>query len=312
MFIFDNPITPEARPALEEYLQSYEYRTSGLCFTSLYMWRDSNQFNWQVLGDYLCVAGISFLEIDKEEAFLFPPLTKTGRYEPTGVRKTVLEAKRIFAEKGQKFSIRLIPKHMIGILEDAFPGEFEFIEDRPNFDYIYLADDLIHLSGRKYSQKRNHLHYFHENYQYEYVRLTSEMADDAMRFIREFNERKHLPPHEMDLLLMEEEAMRDVFTNLERIGYVAGAILIDGKIEALSIAGRLGRDMINVHVEKANIEYRGLYQAINNEFCIHEATDVTYINREEDMDIAGLRKAKLSYKPVELLEKYIAVFKADQ
>ena len=312
MYIFDNPITLEARAQLEEYLNGFEYRTSGTCFTSLYMWRDSNEFNWQVIGDYLCMAGISYLEIEKEEAFLFPPLTKAGRYDPVEVRKTILEAKRIFAEKGQPFSIRLIPKHMLEILEEAFPGEFEFVEDRPNYDYVYLADDLIRLPGRKYSAKRNHLHYFHENFEYQYVPLTSAMADDAMQFIKEFNERKHLSAHEMDLLKMEEDAMREVFHDIEKVGYIAGAIMIDGKIEALSIGGLIGKEMIDVHVEKANTEFRGLYQAINNEFCIHEASQIKYVNREEDMDIAGLRKAKLSYKPVQLLEKYIAVFKADR
>ena len=271
-----------------------------------------NEFNWQVIGDYLCLAGISYLEIEKKEAFLFPPLTKTGLYDPAEVRKTILEAKRIFAEKGQPFSIRLIPQHMLGILEEAFPGEFEFIEDRPNYDYIYLADDLIRLPGRRFSAKRNHLHYFHEHYKYDYVPLTSAMADEAMQFIREFNERKHLSEHEMDLLKMEEDAMREVFRDIEKIGYIAGAIRIDGKIEALSIGGRIRNDMIDVHVEKANTEYRGLYQAINNEFCIHEASNIKYINREEDMDIAGLRRAKLSYKPILLLAKYIAVFKADR
>ena len=311
MFMFDNPVTPEARSILEPYLNGYEYRSSGLCFTSMYMWRDSNQFNWQMVGDYLCFAGISHLEIDKQEAFLFPPLTNNGSYEAKKLRETIFETKKIFEQKGQRFSIRLLPAHMKGIFEEAFPGELEYIEDRPNYDYIYLASDLIHLPGRKYSPKRNHLNYFREHYEYEYVPLTSAMAEEAMQFIREFNERKHLSAHEMELLKMEEEAMMDVFQNIESIGYLAGALLIGGKIEALSIGGVIGKNMLDVHVEKANIEYRGAYQAINNEFCIHESKNLTFVNREEDMDILGLRKAKLSYKPVELLTKYIAIFKGD-
>jgi hypothetical protein len=137
------------------------------------------------------------------------------------------------------------------------------------------------------------------------------MADDAMDFIHAFNERKCLPEHEMRLLMMEELAMEDALRNLEKVGYLAGAILIDGKIQALSIGGYLGKKTVTVHVEKANTEYRGLYQAINNEFCKHVASHVKCINREEDMGIAGLRKAKLSYHPVKLLENYIALFKAD-
>ncbi len=86
-------------------------------------------------------------------------------------------------------------------------------------------------------------------------------------------------------------------------------ILIDGKIEALAVGGKLGKETITEHVEKANINYRGLYPAINNEFCLHIASEARYLNREEDMGIENLRKAKLSYKPVQILEKYIGTFK---
>ncbi len=309
MFMFENQITIGSRATLEEYLNSMEYKTSGLTFTSLYMWRNINFFSWQIIGDYLCIAGLSHLELEKKEAFLFPPLTRTGEYEPSELRKTILEAKKIFEERGQRFSIRLLPFHMIDIIEAAFPREFRFIEDRPNYDYVYLTKDLIQLSGRAYHKKKNHLNYFKEHYSYDYVSLTSDMAEDAMRFIRDFNLRKHLPDHEMDLLRMEEIAMEDVFHNLERVGYLTAAILIDGEIQALSVGGALGRKTVTVHAEKANIEYRGLYQAINNEFCKHMAANVKYINREEDMGIPGLRKAKLSYRPVKLIENHIAVFR---
>ncbi|MBO5666765.1 MAG: DUF2156 domain-containing protein, partial [Firmicutes bacterium] len=126
---------------------------------------------------------------------------------------------------------------------------------------------------------------------------------------REFNRRKQLPPEEMKLLMLEEKAMEDVLYNLEKVGYLTGSIFIDGKLQALCIGGQLGRKTITVHVEKANVEYRGLYQAINHEFCKHQAEHVKYINREEDMGIPGLRKAKLSYKPFCLGEVYTAMFK---
>ncbi len=78
MFMLENHITIEERPVLEEYLGGFEYGTSGMSFTSLYMWRNINDFSWQIIGDYLCIAGLSHLELDKEEPFLFPPLTKPG------------------------------------------------------------------------------------------------------------------------------------------------------------------------------------------------------------------------------------------
>ena len=309
--MFDNRITIEDRPLLEEYLNGYDYKTSGLSFSALYMWRKINRFSWKQSGDYLLMAGIIHLELEDGiiEPFLFPPLTKTGSYDPEGLRRAVLEAKEIFEKSGHPFSIRLLPFHMLDIFKEAFPGELKYIDDLPNHDYVYRRQDLAELKGRDYHGKKNHLNYFHKNFQYEYVPLTSAMADDAMRFIDAFNRRKEVPEHEMQMLKMEEEAMEDVFRNLERVGYTAGAILIDGKIEALSIGGNLNKNTITVHVEKANVNFRGLYQAINNEFCINVPSSIKYINREEDMGIPNLRKAKLSYKPVKMIEKYIAVFK---
>lgn len=309
--MFENQITIENRPILEEYLNGYDYKTSGLSFSALYMWKDINRFSWKIVGDYMLLAGISHLELEDGiiEPFLFPPLTKTGQYEPEGVKAALLEAKKIFEASGHPFSIRLLPLHMIDIIKEACPGQMKYIEDRPNYDYVYKRQDLVELKGRDYHGKKNHLNYFHKNYQYEYITLTSDMADDAMRFIDEFNSRKEVPEHEMQMLKMEEEAMEDVFRNLERVGYIAGAILIDGKIEALSIGGNLNKNTVTVHVEKANVKFRGLYQAINNEFCIHVPPSVKYLNREEDMGLPNLRKAKLSYKPVKMVEKYIAMFK---
>ena len=298
---------------MEPYLKGYDYKTSGLSFSALYMWRNINRFSWQVVGDYLCIAGISHLELEHGEIlpFLFPPLTKTGRYEPQKLRETICEAKRIFESQGFPFSIRLLPLHMIDVVKEACPGELRYIEDRPNYDYIYKTQDLIDLKGRAYHGKKNHLNFFTRNYQYQYITLTSGLAEQAMRFIDAFNRRKNLPEHEERMLEMEKEAMRDVFMNLESVGYLAGAILIDDEIEAISIGGALNKNTVTVHVEKANVLFRGLYQAINNEFCKHAASSTKYINREEDMGISNLRKAKLSYKPVKLLEKHIAVFKAD-
>ena len=295
---------------MDEYLNSYEYRTSGLSFTSLYMWREINQFSWDIVGDYMCLSGVSHLELEEgiELPFLFPPLTKTGSYDRESLRETIYRCRDIFESKGHPFSLRLVPEHMTGLIRDACP-EIEFEEDRPNYDYIYRTQDLAEFRGRAFHSKKNHLNFFKKNYTYEYVELTSDMTDEAMSFITDFNRKKDIPPHEMELLIMEEKAMEDVFGNMEKAGYIGGAIRIDGKIEALAVGGKLGSDTVTEHVEKANTEYRGLYQAMLSEFCGRIVSEAEYLNREEDMDIENLRKAKLSYKPVELLAKYIGTFK---
>ena len=310
MYMFDNRITIENRPILEKYLNGYEYKTSGLSFSAQYMWRESNMFSWDMFGEYMCICGVSHLELEEGIIlpFMFPPLTCTGKYDKDALRETIFMAKKYFEKKDQPFSLRLVPFHLVEILREAVP-ELRWEDDRPNYDYIYLTQDLIDLKGRNYHGKKNHLNYFKKTYEYEYIELTSDMTDECMQFIAEFNDRKDVPDHEREMLRYEEEAMEDVFRNLEAVGYTAGAIRIDGKIEALAVGGQLGGNTITEHVEKANVNFRGLYQAINNEFCKHVAARAKYIIREEDMGLPNLRKAKLSYHPCKLLEKYIGVFR---
>lgn len=307
MYLFEKRIDLKNQEELQEYLSGYCYGTSGLCFTGLYMWRESNQFSYQIIGEYLCIAAVSHLEIgEKELYFMFPPLTKTGQYDKDSLRYTILTARRLFEEKGADFSLRLVPGHMLELIKEAVP-EISFYEDRPNFDYIYSREELEHLRGKKYHAKKNYVNSFRKNYEYEYQLITSDMEEEIMEYIADFNRKKELPEHEMELLKLEEEAMRDVFHNFEAAGYFGGLIRINGKIEALTAGGRACRSFVQ-HIEKANTEFRGLYPMIMNELIRSLPEDIEFINREEDMDMENLRKAKLSYHPVKLLDKYIGTF----
>ena len=310
MYLFDGKVTLEDREYLESFFHGFDYRTSGLSYTSVFMWREINAISWKQIGDYLCMTAADNLDPALDDTFMFPPLTRTGGYDPESLRRTIFEAKDAFEEKGLPFTMKLIPFHMLEIFSEAIPGKLNFEADRANFDYVYDTKDLIELKGRDYHSKKNHLNFFLANYEYEYGKLSPDMTDEVMKFVHEFNERKNLEdPHERVLLNFEERAMHDVLLNLDTVGYLSGAIRIDGKIEAISIGGKIGTKTVVVHAEKANTDYRGLYQAINNEFCRAMASNVKRINREEDMGIPGLRKAKLSYKPVRLIEKYTITLK---
>lgn len=309
MYMFDNKISLDIRSDIQPYLDGFEYETSGLAFTSLYMWREGNEFSWDVIGDYLCISGISHLELEQGIIlpFMFPPLTGSGSYDKESLRRTICEAAERFRAQGQPFSLRLVPGRLMEIIKDAVP-ELVWEDDRPNYDYIYSIKELCELKGRKFHGKKNHLNYFKKTYQYEYEKMTSDMTDEIMEFVQAFNQRKKLPPGEMELLRYEENALEDVFMNLEKAGFHGGIIRIDGDIQAIVAGGRLGRETIVEHIEKANVDFRGLYPAINNEFSKEMSSWAKYMNREEDMDLENLRKAKLAYKPVKLLAKYIGHF----
>ncbi len=308
--MFDNKLTIEDRGFIEPYLNGFEHETSGLTFSSLYMWRNINNFCWQKIGEYLCISGISHLEMEKgiKLPFMHIPLAADGKYNPKTLRETILEAREIFESKGQPFSIRLVPSHMMDFLSQAFPEGLEVTDDRENYDYVYRKDDLIELKGRNYHAKKNHLNYFKANNEYTYEVMTPEHTDEAMAFIRAFDEHKDIPASEMQFLEMEERAMTDALRNVGDL-YRGGIVRIDGKIEALYLWGRLGAYTAVEHVEKANAQYRGLYQLINNEFCRNLPEHIKFVNREEDMGLQNLRKAKLSLKPSKLVQKFIVTIK---
>ena len=176
-----NNITIQDKKIFDKYLQAYDYKTSGLTFTSLFMWKNLNRFKFEIINDYLCISGNSHLEIAEPEPFLFPPLTKTGSYDLNLLSDTIERSRKIFEKEGYLFSIRLLPFHMIELIEGAKPNCMVFYSDRPNYDYVYLSKDLIELRGKKYHSKKNHLNFFKKNYDYKYRVLTPDMADECLQ-----------------------------------------------------------------------------------------------------------------------------------
>lgn len=309
--MFNNIIKIEDKDLFQEFLYNFEHYTSGLTFTSLFMWKDLNNFRFDIINDFLCISGNSHLEYPDIEPFLFPPLPKDGVFNETLLGETLDILKDIFEDSGYVFNLRLLPFHMMDIFEKAKPNKLCFLDDRDNYDYVYYTKDLIELAGKKYHSKRNHLNYFVNNYPYKFVPFTKDMTEECLALNRKISANKIMSSKEMLLMNMEEQALKEAFYNFDECGFIGGVIKINGNIEAFSLGSVLDRKTICVHIEKANAEFRGIYQAINNEFCKCFGKNYKYINREEDMGLPGLRKAKLSYRPVFYTEKYICCFKDD-
>ena len=159
--MFDNRISIDNREILEKYLNGYEYKTSGLSFSAQYMWRDINKFSWDMMGEYMCISGISHLELEEgiELPFMFPPLTADGEYDKDALRETIYKSREYFEKKGHPFSLRLVPFHVMEIIKEAVP-EMHFIDDRPNYDYSYRTLFILHLMGKACHGKKNHLNFF--------------------------------------------------------------------------------------------------------------------------------------------------------
>ena len=104
----------------------------------------------------------------------------------------------------------------------------------------------------------------------------------------------------------EEKIVEYLFEHFDELGIFAGAIKVDGNIVAFSLGSSINRDTFDVHIEKANRDFEGAFAIINQQMAEHLPQNFVYINREEDLGIEGLRKAKQSYYPFQLIEKYIA------
>ncbi|MBR4973233.1 MAG: GNAT family N-acetyltransferase [Clostridia bacterium] len=177
---------------------------------------------------------------------------------------------------------------------------YNFYESRDDFDYIYLREDLSYLSGKKYHSKRNHISAFSKKYKWKYASVSKNNIDDVKACAEKWYSQGEVDSH----LEYEKEGINLILDNMERLGVIGGAIYVDGDVVAFTLGTPLNSEVFVTHIEKALPEFAESYTVINCEFAKNELSAYKYINREDDMGIEGIRKAKLSYKPNILLKKY--------
>lgn len=200
-----------------------------------------------------------------------------------------------------------------GELEALRPGQFEIEEDRDNFDYLYEVDKLSDLAGRKLHSKRNHCKRFEENNpDWVYEDLTEEAVPECMEVdaLWEERSREREGAAEAQDITNEKRAMVTTLKNFTALRAEGGLIRVEGRVVAFTIGSPICADTFDVHFEKAFGEIQGAYAMINREFARRlrqRHPELRYLNREEDMGLEGLRKAKESYYPDLLLEKFTAV-----
>ena len=195
------------------------------------------------------------------------------------------------------------------ILESLYPGEFRFHTDRDSFDYVYAIEDLAELKGKRYQSKRNFANRFQLQHpdakliplDTDTIPLAQEMLDTW------FAQRKTMDP-DGDYAL-EQVALSRCFARFPELG-AEGLVLVEkGKCLALTIGSFLTEEIFDIHFEKALEGVDGAYAFINRSFAQHlreKYPRLQYLNREDDMGIPGLRKAKLSYHPHHMVAKYWA------
>ena len=214
---------------------------------------------------------------------------------------------------------RGIPFRLLGVnhdrkqeLEALYPGCFSYEENRDSYDYIYLTRRLAELSGKKLQSKRNHCNRFEGTYPgWAAERLTPENLEEARQMAREWYGGYE---GEEEDIAMEKQALFTAFSEYEALGLEGLILRAEGRVVAFTMGNRITEDTFDVNFEKAFPDINGAYSMINREFAryiLQRYPDVMYLNREDDMGIPGLRRAKESYLPDILLEKFVAVWERE-
>lgn len=276
----------------DEYIGEKVHENSEFNFTNFFIWRYHYKLNFTVYQDHLCIIG----RYRNAFPIIFPPLG----VQKSGFDDALMALVEYFRLKGYPVLIKSITDPIKGIMEECLPGKFKYKQDRDMYDYVYLSEDMINLSGRKYQKKRNHINKFLKHYMYEYEPISDENIEECL--IAEIEWAAGRPGD--NGIEEEKAAIVEALRNMETLGIKGGALRINDRIQAFSLGEVLNPNMAVIHIEKANIDYEGCYAMINQQFAKNCWSDFKYINRQEDMGIHGLRRAKKSYYPIKMITKY--------
>lgn len=282
-------ITIDDKNIFNEYYNMCGYKNSEANFTNMFIWKDGYDMEYAVVDGFL----VLMAKTTKGEPFYYFPAG-------SGNLKSVIEKlDDHYKSLGTVYSIRPLTEDTKHTLETEMPGFFRFERHRDYDDYVYEIKNLIELPGKEYHAKKNHFNSFVKNYQYSYNRITPDTQEMCKEKIIEWIKARGSDN------VAEIKSIEEMFGHYNILDVIGAYLEVDGDIAAITV-GENHQGTALIHIEKANTQYKGAYAAINKLFLQNEFSELKYVNREEDMGIDGLRKAKLSYHPAFMIEKYIA------
>lgn len=294
MLIF-KPIALEDRGRIDPIIRAYDSKSCDCSFVNSFIWSHVYSTEFAIANGFYCIRS------GKKPFFYTNPIGN-GDYKAI-VMALMADARA----RGIPFTLRGLLKEDVERLSGIFPDTFDIAEKRNEHDYIYGVKALTDLAGRKYAGKRNHIARFMDNPDWSYEPISETNMPECSEMNDEWCRRNGCKG-EPDLA-WERCAVRKSMRYFSELKLSGGLLRLNGKVIAFTIGEPLSSDTYNIHVEKAFSEIQGAYPMINRQFLIHNCQPFRYVNREEDTGDEGLRKAKLSYHPEFLLEKYTATLR---
>jgi uncharacterized protein len=286
-------ISLEDKETFNKYFLNNQNEISEYSFTNLFVWRNSRAIEFAEYKN-----GLIILADTGNEKYFMPPIGFENLREITGFLLDYGIINNITN------SVKRISESGITSIENS---GFNIIEDRDNFDYVYASNDLALLKGRKYSSKRNFVTNFLNEYDYQYIRYEKKYFDNCLELCEIWMNKKN--PDDKSIY-NEYTAIKELLINADKLDAIGGVLIIDNKVEAFAFGEKLNDDTFVTHFEKANLDYKGIFQVINKLFIEDEVLGkFDYVNREQDLGISGIRQAKESYFPVRMIKKYIVTNK---
>ncbi|KLU67688.1 hypothetical protein DEAC_c00920 [Desulfosporosinus acididurans] len=267
-------------------------------FTNIFAWSKIYHYRVAQVDGFLVVKGV----MDDVTYYFYPA--------GSGNLMIVFEAmKQDAVSCGHEFVLAGLSPENIKQLNSLYPEHFEYREMRDSFDYVYFLDKLVSLAGNSLHSKRNYINRFKkENQDWAFEKITLDNLSDCWEMNKEWCK---INPCDEGSIAEENCAVRRCFNNFAELSIEGGLIRLEGKVIAYTMGEKLNSDTYVIHVEKAFGYIPGAYQMINREFAAtikEKYPDLVYVNREEDMGVEGLRKAKLSYHPDKMEEKHLGTY----
>lgn len=297
------PLDIKDKELFDEFIDTKNILVSDINFTNLYLWHYSREISYCILNDCLVIQ----TKYPNQDPFVFYPISKNNNKEQ--IKKTILELIDFYRANNILFSMHSLSIDDKDELLELMPDVFEYIFREDRSDYIYSIKELIELKGKKYHKKKTHINRFNERYKFSYEIINPNNVHEVIDVYSQwFNKMDNVS----DGLKNEYVGIVESLKQIEKLKFIGCILRVDGEIIAFSFGEKLNKNTIVIHIEKANIDYQGSYQAVNREFLLREWSEFEFVNREEDLGIDGLRKAKQSYNPLYLQEKFDAVLRVDR